>query len=70
MFLRNKKHTQKSLKKSKNKKSRKYKKKIKTSFSLSKRDLLNQSKNQDKISFITIKLLRNENKNKELKNEL
>ena len=57
-------------KKLKNKKLKKYKKRKKISFSLNKRDLLNQSRNQDKISFITIKLLRNKDKNKELKNEL
>ena len=68
MFLRNKKHTQKLSKKLKNKKSRKKKKK--KSFSLIKRDSLNNSRNKDKISLITIKLLRNKDKNKELKNEL
>ena len=48
----------------------KYKKKKKTSFLSSKRDSSNQSENQDKISLITIKLSENEDKNKELKNEL
>ena len=57
-------------KKSKNEKSKKYKKKKKTNFSLSKRDSLNQCKNQDKILLITIKLLENKDKNKELKNKL
>ena len=45
-----------------NKKSRKKEKKKKTSSLSSKRDLLNQSKNQDKILLITIKLLRNKDK--------
>ena len=58
------------LKKLKNEKSKKYKKRKKTDFSLRKKDSLNQFKSQDKISFITIKLLRNKDKNKELKNEL
>ena len=70
MSLQNREHVQKSLKKSKNKKSKKYKKRKKTSFSSNKRDSSNQSENQDKISFIIIKLLENKDKNKELKNEL
>ena len=70
MSLQNKKRTQKLSKKSKNKRSRKYKKRKKIDFSLSKRDSSNQYENQDKISFITIKLSGNEDKNKELKNEL
>ena len=70
MFSRNKKHVQRLSKKSKNEKSRKYKKRKETGFSSSKRDSSNQSENQDKISFMTIKLLENKDKNKELKNKL
>ena len=70
MSLRNKEYTQKLLKKLKNKKSKNYQKKKKTSSSLRKRDLLNQSKNQDKISFTIIKLLKRKDKNKKLKNKL
>ena len=70
MSLQNKEHIQKSSKESKNKKSRKCKKRKKISSSLSKRDSLSQLENQDKISFIIIKLLKNKDKNKKLKNEL
>ena len=70
MSLQNKKHIQKLSKKLKNKKSRKYKKRKKINFSLNKRDSSNQYENQDKISFIKMKLFENEDKNKELKNKL
>ena len=70
MPSKNKEYTRKLLKKLKNKKLRKYKKRKKTSFLSSKRNLLNQSENQKKISLITMKLLENRNKNRELKNEL
>ena len=45
MFLQNKKHIQKLLKKLKNERSKKYKKKKEIDFSLSKRDSSNQHKN-------------------------
>ena len=70
MSLQNKKHIQKLSKKSKNKRLRKYRKRKKTSFSSSERDSSSQHENQDKISSITMKLFGNEDKNKELKNEL
>ena len=70
MSLQNKKQTRKLSKKSRNKKWKKYEKRKKTSSSSNKEDSLDQHGNQDKISLITMKLLENENKNKELKNEL
>ena len=70
MSLQDKKQIRKLLKKLKNKKQRKYEKRKEINSSSNREDSLNQYENQDKISFIMMKLLENGNKNKELKNEL